>query len=230
MQKFISWLRHCAVCRASFPPIPWLCSDCLKKLQSYYLPLPYIVRLQSHFQHCRLIDWTSENDYFIRKLIQSLKGKQGSPFFSILARELWIRIYQLQSVFTENSYVLIPCPTRPEFHFLENLLGWNHSTKTKQDHSFYWSQALSQLTGFPIHPILITNPKQTAQKRKTLIERKSRHFILDKNLPLPQNKTFVFTDDIVTSGATANAVYQALGQPKPFMIWSIFWRKFESKQ
>ena len=229
MQKFISWLRHCAICQASFPPIPWLCSDCLKKLQSYYLPLPYTVRLQSHFQHCRLIDWTSENDYFIQRLIQSLKGEKGSPFFSVLARELWIRIYQLQSVYTENSYILIPCPARPKFHFLEHLLGWNNSTEIKQDHSFYWSQALNRQTGFPIYSALTANPKQTAQKRKSLLERKTRHFTLDKNISLPKNKTFVFTDDIVTSGATANAVYHALGRPKTFMIWSIFWRKSEFK-
>ncbi len=223
-----SWLRHCAICNSSFPPIHWLCSRCFKKLTSYYLKPSQMLRLQSHFRHCRLIDWTQENDHFIRTLLYSLKGKYDSPFFKILAREFCIRIQQIQSISTEEiPFILVPCPPRPHSNFLCDLLNIKFPSKKEWDHSFYWSQSIKDWTGYPISSLLEFPPRQKAQKRKSLLERKNRFFTLKDHKVLPQGHLVVFTDDIVTSGTTAHAVYQALGRPEPFMIWSIFWRKFK---
>jgi predicted amidophosphoribosyltransferase len=35
---------------------------------------------------------------------------------------------------------------------------------------------------------------------------------------------FVFADDVFTTGATARAAWKALGEPKPFQIWTLSYR------
>ena len=218
------FLRHCAICNSSFPPIQWLCSYCLKKLESYYIPSTYIVRLESSFKHFRLIDWTEENDQFIRKLLLSLKGPKGSIFFKFLAREFFFRIqHQLNS----SPCILVPCPPHSSSYFLTSFLGIQNFCFNKKDHSYYWGKALSEWTGYPIKTYLKRNFDSTSQKRKKLLERKKIIFNQDPSKTLPLNTNFIFTDDVLTSGATAKSIHLALGKPKPFWVWSLFWRKYK---
>lgn len=219
----VSWFRHCAVCGSSLPPIQWICPSCFQQLKSYYLKPKYMLRLQSQFHHCRLADWTAENDFFIRRLLYSLKGKEGSPLFQLLAREFCTRIHHLSSIFIENnSAALVPCPPSQVHSFLR---VFKSSPAVQKDHSWYWCQSLHYWTGYPVYPVLKAFPRRKAQKRKTLLERKPQLFMINESQQTPQNQTIVFTDDIVTSGATAQSAYQTLNCPKSFMIWSLFWRK-----
>ena len=222
---FREWIQSCAICGASFPPIKILCLHCWKKLKSFYIPLQYMIRLQSSFFHVRLIDWTFENQNFIRFLLKNLKGTQGSLLFEILAQEFCFRIRQLESIQKSAPYLLIPCPATPKTLALWDFIFQNQNSnlKEQQDHSFYWAQALKKRTGYPVEKILLHPSYYSLQKSKNLYERKSRRFILRDKLKSHQN--YVFTDDILTSGATAQAAYHALGRPPSFMVWSIFFKK-----
>ena len=204
------WLRHCPVCRQSFPPVEWLCKDCLKHLNSCYLKPQYIMRMQSSFRHLRLMDWTSENDFFMRALLMSLKGPRRSLFFKELAREFFMRIQYLPSLKRDQPFIFIPCPSR----------------SFSKDHGFFWAKALGGQLQQSVHQALSHVSSRADQKRaKNLSLRGERKFLLTIDECQLKNKNLVFVDDVVTSGATAKAAYLALGQPDSFMVWSLFWRK-----
>lgn len=207
--KLWNWFRHCPVCRRSVPPIEWLCMGCLKKLKSFYLEPQNILRMQSSFRHLRLIDWSSENDSFIRAVLMSLKGPRRSLFFKVLAGEFFMRLQYLPSLKRDCPLTLIPCPSK----------------SFSKDHGFFWTQALSKELNLPVQQALSPLGVHSDQKSKNLFLRGERKFLLTVNECTLKDKNLVFVDDVVTSGATAKAAYQTLGKPASFMVWSLFWRK-----
>ena len=221
------WLRHCACCGSSFPPIEWLCRSCMARLQSYYLQPKYMIRLQSSFRHGRLIDWDDSNDQFIRSLIQSLKGDIYSPLFMLLAKEFYFRICQLTGVLRDQPFILVPCPARKKYPkiFYSLKIFKNLDQMQSVDHGFFWTQCISQTARWPLISALEQPDLIKPQKKKDKLTRKRIHFTRKDSIAFPPNYRVVFVDDIVTSGATAQAAYKALGKPQPFMVWSIFWRK-----
>ncbi len=207
--KVWSWLRHCPVCCQSTPPVEWLCAGCLKKLKGFYLKPQHIMRMQSSFRHLRLIDWTSENDSFIRAVLTSLKGVRRSLFFTVLAKEFFIRLKYLSSLQRDAPFTFVPCPSRT----------------SSKDHGFFWAEALGKKFRLPVQRMLNLVELDSIQKSKNLSLRGERKFLLTKDEHQLKNKNLVFIDDVVTSGATAKAAWLALGKPRSFMVWSIFWRK-----
>ena len=220
IEKTRRWIQNCLVCGAGYPPIDVLCSYCLKKLRASYIPPRYMLRIQSSFYHVRLIDWDSENKKFIRLLIKDLKGENGSLLFELLAEEFLFRLGHLD--YFKEPHVIIPCPPTPDEFSLWNLL-FKKDFQQKKDHSFYWAKSLSQRTNYPVQNVLSHPPYYSLQKSKGLIDRMDRKFVTDDSFK--QNQRYIFTDDIVTSGATAKAAYLALQKPAHFAIWSIFWKK-----
>ncbi len=220
-----NWFKNCAVCGAVYPPIKILCSYCTQRLKNLYIKPQYMIRLQSSFFHVRLIDWTSKNQLFIRLLLKNLKGTNDSLLFEILAQEFCFRIRQLESIQRLFPYQIIPCPAAPQDRSLWDILLQKKTSPLNdiKDHSFYWAQALSQKIKYPVENILAHPPYYSLQKHKDLYNRQGRKFILNNKVSPHQN--YIFTDDIVTSGATAKAAYRALGKPSSFMVWSIFWKK-----
>ena len=214
------WLRHCAVCGSARPPIKWLCSFCLKKLSSFFIEPKNMIRLQFSFRHARLIDWSSKNDYFIRSVIKSLKGRVNSPLFSLLAGEFFLRLKKIPMVLNDRPFVFVPCPPK------ESLFSFRFLRKTLLfDHGFFWAKALSEQTGWPVRSLLSRPLENKSQKKKSITGRRQAVFLADpKELSL-KNHSMIFADDVVTSGATALAAKRALKSPAPFMVWSLFWRK-----
>ena len=219
------WIRHCGVCGSSAPPVKWLCSFCLKKLSSFFLEPKNMIRMQFSFRHARLIDWSSENDYFIRSVIQSLKGAKNSPLFSFLAGEFFLRLNQNPLVFNDQPFVFIPCPPRISQEGLSFLPFLKKNSTPVLDHGFFWAKALSEQTGWPASSLLSRQPENKSQKKKNITSRKKAVFFPPAKTLAPENHSMIFVDDVVTSGATALAARWALNNPRSFMVWSIFWRK-----
>ena len=202
------WLRNCSICGWGFPPVAWLCSHCWKKLTNCYLSPLDMVREQEGLTHIRLFDWRGENDFFIRKLLTSLK-KGGPPFiFNKLVLAFLDRIFQIRPL--PQTAVLVPAPAHPLYNF--------------KDHAFLLAEAFSRLSGFQLKtPLLRESLKTSSQKQKTREERKKTQVFL-KEENFIKTPSVIFVDDILTTGATAHAVYKTLGEPKDFMIFTLTYR------
>ena len=192
--------------------------------------------MEGSLKHCRLLDWTLENDHFIRSIIQSLKGRHNLGLFSELAQIFSQKLKEAGLI--SPPLILTPCPGRGGafspvlsslFSFLKISKPPLIPKKNCVDHGFFLAESLSKQIKAPLHNILSypidseNSGREIKQKQQSLSARNIRRFICIKKPP--KNNLIVFVDDILTSGATARAAYQALGKPPLFMIWSLFWRK-----
>ena len=218
------YIRSCAICHLSIPPVQWLCSYCWQRLSSYHLSPQEMIRKQNKLIHARLINWNKENDIFIRSFLNSLKN--GGPIFifhKIMESFAHRMIFRLHG---HDHFVIVPAP--PKHHF-------------PKDHAFCLSLALSRICQFPVYSVLRRASSQASschsqisssnsssddhqdQKYKNKYHRKNIYFQKTRELP-PESKV-IFVDDILTTGATAYAAYVALGKPKSFQIFTLAWRQ-----
>ena len=137
----------------------------------------------------------SPDDRFIDCLVYSLKGKG--------LHETYEKIALIFSIFKEiraPGYIYYP-------------------SKGKVDHGSQWGSSFAEIFDCPSEALLMEEGgKQALLSRK---ERAERAFIP----PVKKAQNPCFVDDIVTSGATAKAVYKALGQPVKLTVWSLFYRR-----
>ena len=203
---FAHWLRGCSVCRQTLPFTNWLCSACSKKLQNFYLSPQDIVRAEKDLTHFRLLDWNEENDFFVRLFVSSLKSGGPKFIFKRIMQDFLFRIRQ--NYVLPEDMTIIPCPPS--------------SGRGSKDHAFRLAHSLSSLTGFKLlQPFTVPLPRNQNQKRKTRQERSRVHFSLKENI---DTEKVIFMDDILTTGATARAAFQALNKPKNFLIFTIAYR------
>jgi len=86
------------------------------------------------------------------------------------------------------------------------------------DHASCLAEQLARAMGLEAQPLLKRSWRKQALLNKK--ERKNQAFEAFTNATKA-----LLVDDIVTSGATVEACYLALGQPKEFQAWSLFYRK-----
>ncbi len=88
----------------------------------------------------------------------------------------------------------------------------------KKDHAWNIAKAFSEIDGGePVGLEILSQRKQSLLARRA---RQARRF-----RPLKKrSRTAFFVDDIVTTGATFQAAYRALGQPGKMTVWSLFYR------
>ena len=169
-----------------------------------------MIRVQNGLTHIRLFDWHQENDFFIRRFLNSLK--KGAPFFVFdeLIKELLHRIISVRSL--PLNYVIVPAPAEGPY---------------VKDHAFYIANSLSALSGHTVKTLLSRVQKDGSQSRrwkqrlKNKTERKKVYFHLKEYYAC---KNYIFVDDILTTGATAFAAYRVLRKPSSFLIVTLAWR------
>ncbi len=204
----MKYLRACAVCQMYFPPTHWLCSMCWKAMEREYLCSDNSYRLEKNLPHLRLMDWHEDNHHLMKVFINSLKQGGADFIFKRLGLEMSSRFGHFNLWDRKTCPVFVPAPSR---------------TKIKKDHAFMLTEALSFYLGGELKKLLNRRHPSEAQKSKSrakraLIEMESRALI-------SQNKTFIFVDDVLTTGATARAAFQALNKPKNFFIFTLVWRQ-----
>ena len=196
------------MCKSHCPPISWLCNSCWKAVEKEYLCSKNCYRAEKKLPHFRLLDWHEDNHQLIKLLISSLK--QGGPnfIFKRLTLEMFSRFIYFDLWDKKTSPIFIPAPS---------------NSKTKEDHAFKLAEALNFYYGAELKDCLkrdfsFDSQKLKSKNKRSLIEMKSVSLI-------PENRIFVFVDDVLTTGATARAAFLALNKPKNFFIFSLVWRR-----
>lgn len=163
-----------------------------------------------------LFQWIPhESDAFSNWFLQT--KSQSQCVWNQLA-QLWIDKKYTDSVpamSTTKKLILIPCPT---------------ANKTRQ-HSLRWAYSLSEQFGIPIVELLYF-PKDSGLRRPQKTKKQSERKLIKMQVDLKKlralgdldNYSLIFTDDLVTTGATAKAAHKALGEPLNFYIWSLAYR------
>ena len=194
------------MCRLSVPPVHWLCPYCWRKLRSFYLSPPDMVREQKGLTHFRLFDWNEENDFFIRLFLKSLKKGGPSFIFNQVILDFLYRVTQVYSVPVDA--VIVPTP----------------SYSSSPDHAFCLASSFSRFSGLDLCNILLHSlSEKKDQKQKIKIERRKICFSIKEKSVL-KSKKIIFVDDILTTGSTALAAWEALCKPRNFVIFTLAWR------
>lgn len=204
------WLRACGACGSAFGPVDFFCAPCWQRLhrsanRGARLRLPL-----EDFPTFALWTWTPEMDPFLRPLIYALKGGWGGAIVDSLAEDM---AFARGTIPLRPNVFRVTAPPRGES------TGPNHAEILARAfagslRSEYWGGLV---------PLRTEGSEPSAQKRKTAEARRKRQYRADE-LETDSDEAWVFVDDVVTTGATARAAFEALGQPARFEVWALAWR------
>jgi hypothetical protein len=96
----------------------------------------------------------------------------------------------------------------------------------KIDHGSEWAQAFSEILGVPAYRLTLSS--QGNHKTKTRQERWSERVVLN-SYPTNFLRHYWFVDDLLTTGATAQAVWASLGRPESFKVVTIVYREYQNE-
>lgn len=214
LDSFVSFIENgpCLNCGCfSVRPLG-LCEFCENKYLRPFLGWRKVLVGSNPLNVYSLLTWPPGQSDVFSKWVLSLKN--SSPYKWKNLAQLWLQ-NSCEKVSLSPTSILIPCPSR----------------KVGRDHALRWTQAMSQATGIAYSQRLRYSAQAvSSQRSSSFYERKKIRFeIIAQESPLETSKKIVFMDDIVTTGATANAAWMALGQPKDFEVWCLVYRNSLSK-
>jgi predicted amidophosphoribosyltransferase len=204
--KFLRWLRSCARCESFFPPIDLYCRECMRDLEAKMNRDESLTqRGYPSLKVFSLVTWGPLADDVVRPLLYGMKGGDCILAIRALADEL---LFRRQIAFTGRPPVFVHPP----------------ATKGGFDHS--WALAACLAGRWRAVPIALDNAECedeiVSQKHLSVGERALRRYKLPDGSEIPSDdRTYVFVDDVITTGSTAMAAYLALGAPREFEVWTV---------
>ncbi len=183
-----------------------LCRSCSEALD-YYAAQPRVrnngVKLWS------LYEWPPGQSDMLSRLILNLKGQGNDIAWNYYARNLVKKRWGSDFADVIRPIRVVPAPARNELN---------------RDHAAQWAKCLAREMSAELTPCL----KRTSQKHQRELDRGERGLV---TLELIENSTgllegyskylWIFADDVLTTGSTAQAAYEALGRPPHFEIWTL---------
>ncbi len=147
-----------------------------------------------------VFEWHPDQDRRVSKLMMTLKGGRLASAYDYYAEKL---IRRSKPINLQDS-ILVPCPS-----------------KKGRRHSQALADSFSRLLGLPVCDILRPT-SETSQKERLKSDRQKLSFTLSASVP---QKHVIFIDDIVTTGATADAAASVLMCRSGFEVWCLAQRR-----
>lgn len=210
------WLRSCAICTTTLPPIDLVCDVCWAKLFRFRNRGPDLLQSSYPFPVYSLFTWTEETEALVKPFIYGFKKGRSVSAAKDLALEFMLERQDAGEL--ARNRVLIPPPSN------------------SFDHGDLWTKSLSERCHSPTWPVLRTSGSLTApngsekrvksQKLLSRTERGDRRYEIREQIagfwPLEnESGRLIFADDVITTGSTAMAAYMALGDPVDFEVWTL---------
>ena len=184
----------CGICRA----FSWrraLCSTCAQVLHHRIEPF---ARLEGSFPTYSVFTWRRDGWRGLNWWLYALKNKEASPFWREPA------VWALDVFGPPKDAVLVPVPSRH-----------------RHNHARGFARELGRWSGCPVIEALETVGRaDAAQKRLSRSRRRSRRF-RSSSVKIKPGLSVILVDDVITSGATAEAAYRALNKPARFRVWCL---------
>lgn len=178
-------------------------------------------------------------DENLKNLILSLKGNAPQWAFDELA-QLWLRQFpeealnaQIKKAFIivppDHQPRLLPGPLRSGERLKQVLARAIGEDQAPRMHALRLARSFAKHLGLrALEGLLVddsrTSVDQKMRDRKQRIRDRRYRISAPEEFLFIENQCFIFVDDLVTTGATARAAYEALGQPPDFRIWALFHR------
>ncbi len=198
----INNLRACAHCGQMFCEINLFCKTCWSQLEREQ-NLAQDLR-QWHYGQPTYSLYTWREQKQIHSLIYGLKNGGVTEAFEKLAVRFLSQRYQITAESYQNA-IILPAPAK---------------AREDRDHAFMWAESLSKFSGAQLVKAF-EREGLAPQKRLKKQERLEKKLKLYRDLNDLSAEKFIFVDDVITTGGTAHAAFEALNKPHNFEIWTI---------
>lgn len=200
LQSYKAPCLHCGSLQCASPP---LCVPCFKALERFE-GLPLRVYTEGPFPVYSFYEWIPGESDILSKFFLKLKGPRSAGYWTSLAPSFVSRRLSLPIKDMPIRIVMAP------------------SSSGLRDHAYHWAEALAVLLEADLVPCL-KKTRLESQRGSSLKKRQRLRLELVEKysglLSEPTETLWVFVDDILTSGSTAHAAYEALGSPPHFEAW-----------
>jgi predicted amidophosphoribosyltransferase len=203
-QNIYNWfheqVRCCLHCGSFQSNRSQFCRVCEKVMWEAHPQNHRFTMEKSKITGTALFEWHPDQDRRISKLMINLKGGRLQGAFGVYAERF---VSRMKGIDLQET-ILVPCPAKGD-----------------RKHSQVLAQAFSSLLGLPVYDVL-ENGSQSPQKGR--LKRDRERILLTAKVQFP-DKHVIFIDDIVTTGATAQAAANALKPNRGFEVWCLAHRR-----
>lgn len=196
-----AYLCSCAICGSFLPPIYYVCEACWKDLYK-----------ESDRYLCKDLRWPVH-------FMWNWKTR-GSAIHELLLRRKGAHILHAEYRLAQEGVLCLPADLREKI----DVVYYPSKRDGQRDHTFYLAREVGSILGVEICGVVIPeaiNYKSFGRKKRQEARGRVARAQIEYKAVQP-----LFVDDIVTTGATMEAVWKVLGRPESLQGLCLAYKTF----